>query len=334
MIKCIMKGCTMNTTLQLKCDLFIRNKKIISSVFKHNPTLIILACASLVTNSNKNVSPTELKKCEKIIKDNTSVFSEFRANLLLPLICKMLLSENPKEYFINVRTTYTQLNSSKLIGDDHKIMASMVICDHKGCLSTEDCVRRTNIIYSRMKKNHKWLTSNEDFPLAAILAVSDIDIDKQFIEIEKNFSILKSKFNDKNAVQSLSHILAIDNLLVENKCQKLQDIYCLLKTQGHPFGTGYELPSLGTLTMLNLTPEQITSLIIQADDYLKKEKGFGNFALGSKPRRLFAAQIVADTFLLNSREDVLLSNVLSCVLSFEICMIVVISSCFYTRTIN
>ena len=58
-----------------------------------------------------------------------------------------------------------------------------------------------------MKEKHPWLTSDEDIPFAAMLAVSDLDTDSLISEMEKNYEILKQKFSDKNAVQTLSHVL-------------------------------------------------------------------------------------------------------------------------------
>ena len=326
----------MDTVLKEKCDLLVKNRKTITSAFAWDSDRMSLAAATLYTSSDLTADSEKLKECEAIIKAKTSTLSEFRGNVKMPLICKMALTDDPKKYFDNVETVYRLLNKSKWIGNEYKIMAAITICDYADVSEYELYVNRTNEIYSRMKQEHKWLTSDEDIPFAAMLAVSGMDVDKLIDEMELNYKILKEKFHDSNAVQSLSHILALDEQPAEVKCAKVESVFNELKAMKHNFGTGYELATLGTLTMLDIQEKEVAKLIAETDDYLKEQKGFGNFALGAKERRLYAAQLVLNQYGPEDTkvEGVVLGSMLALTIAIEICMILCITSCIAASTVN
>lgn len=319
----------MDIGLKEKCDLLVKNRKTITDAFAWDFGLMSLAAAALYTGSGLSVDSETLKNCEAIIKTKTKTFSEFRGNVKMPLICKMSLSDNPEKYFDNVESVYKLLNKSKWIGNEYKILAAITICDYADESKYEMLVERTNDIYSRMKEEHKWLTSDEDIPFAAMLAVSGLDVDKLIDEMEVNYKILKEKFHDNNAVQSLSHVLALDEQSAEVKCAKVESIFNELKAMKHKFGTGYELATLGSLTMLDIPEREVAGLIAEIDDYLKDQKGFGDFALGASERRLYAAQLVLNQYGAegNKADGVVLGSMLALTIAIEVCLMVCVSSC-------
>lgn len=326
----------MDTQLKEKCDLLVKNRKTITDAFSWDSTLMSLSAAALYTSAGLLADKKRLKECDAIVKTKTSAFSEFRGNVKIPLICKMALSDAPEKYFENVETIYNLLNKSKWIGSEYKILAALTICDHVEESEYVQIVNKTNEIYSRMKQEHKWLTSDEDTPFAAILAVSGLDVDKLIEEMELNFAILKKTFHDSNAVQSLSHVLALNEQSAEVKCAKVESIYNELKAMKHRFGSGYELATLGTLTMLDMGDKQVANLIAEIDDYLKGQKGFGDFALGPKERRLYAAQLVLNQYGAegNTADSVILGSMLALTIAIEVCMMICVTTSISTSSSN
>lgn len=326
----------MNTELKEKCNLLVKNRKTITDTFSWDSGLMSLAAATLFTSRGLIADKTRLKECEAIIKSKTGAFSEFRGNVKIPLLCKMALSDHPEKYFENVETLYKLLNKSKWIGNEYKILAAITICDHADESEYDLFVNRTNEIYSRMKQEHPWLTSDEDIPFAAILAVSGLDVGQLIEEMECDYAILKKTFHDSNAVQSLSHILALDEQSAEVKCAKVESIYQELKAIKHKYGTGYELATLGTLTMLDMEEKEVANLIAEIDDYLKGQKGFGDFVLGSTERRLYAAQLVLNQYgPKDSKVDgVVLGSMLALTIAIEICMMVCVTASINTTVSN
>lgn len=312
----------MNQALKEKCDLLVGNRATVTNAFKWSPELMTLAAAGILTSAGMQADAETLEKCEAIIKGSTSAFSSFRANVKIPVICKMAIAESPEAYFKKLTEVYDLFGSKPFYGDEYQILAAITICDRaKDIAEAAEFVEKTNAVYAKMKECHRFLTSNEDLPFAAMIAVSGIDIQTAIDEAEAAYSVLKDEFSDNNAVQTLSHVLALDAAKTEEKCGRVCSIFEELKEQKHKFGTGYELSSLGALISLDLGDAEIAALIIEADEYLKEHKGFGDFALGSKERRMVAAQTVAFTLCGNTKADsLMLNSLLSITLTIELCL--------------
>lgn len=318
----------MEKDLQAICDLFVENKKVMESTFAWEAGYMNMVSAYMLASKGLSADKEKLKECEQILKTKTSIFSEFRGNVKNPMVCKMLMSENPEQYFDKVEKLYRILNQSKVLGDEYKIMAAMTIAQHADEEQYAEIVEKTNEIYAKMKEKHLWLTSSEDIPFAAILALSGKSTDALIEDMEESYSLLVKKFFDDNAVQTLSHVLALNSENPSIKCEKFMNIFNELKAAKHKFGTGYELSCLAVFTMLDMTPAQITELIVEVDDYLKAQKGFGVLSVGTDTRRLFAAQIVLQKFGADAfkNEDVALSVVLALTVALEMCMAAIVAA--------
>lgn len=144
----------------------------------------------------------------------------------------------------------------------------------------------------------------------------------------------KVKRGKENAVQSLSHVLALNPADTAEKCHRVKEIFSLMKEKKHKYGQGYELSVLGTLTMLDLSVETVVDEIIQADEYLKQQKGFGSFAMGDNMRRMYAALMVMDTHIppaARSHES-LVDSVLALVIAMEVCMMILMTTAICTSS--
>lgn len=315
----------MNTELQKKCELFIKNRDIIKNSFKWDGDLIALAGSSLFTSMGITIDTTKLKECDKILKKYFGSFSEFRGTARIPMICQMAIVKNPEQYLLKVKETYELMNKNSVVGSDSKLMSAITICSRSLTESVDKYIERTDSIYEQMKEKHKWLTSTNDLPFAAMLAVSDLDTDALFTEMEKCFEILKDKF-EKNAAQSLSHVLALCEGEADKKCKKIFEIYDGLKNAKHAYGSNYELASLGVTCSLDMDNEQIIKEICEVDDYLKGQKGFGSLSISSYSRRMYATLIVVNAHNTNEQsiQNAVINNIVSMTLSMELCMFIIL----------
>ena len=143
--------------------------------------------------------------------------------------------------------------------------------------------------------------------------------------MEACYANLKTKFNDNNAMQSVSHVLALDEASTEEKCSRLCNIFNQLKEKRHKYGTGYEMTVLGTMSILDIPVEQIVDEIIEADEFLKQQKGFGDFVMGDKRRRMYAALMVMDSHIppADRSHKALLNATMTLVIAMQICMLCV-----------
>lgn len=328
----------MNTELKEKCDLLIQNRNTITNIFKMSSANLSLASAALFTSKGVAADEELLKKCEAVFKNKTSAFSEYRGNVKVPLICKMALSDDPEAYFDKVEAVYRSLHKSKLFGSEYKIMAAITICDNVDESDYDTIADRTNEIYSKMKKKHQILTSGEDIPFAALLAASGADADQMIDETELNYKLLKKKFSEANAVQTLSHVLALNDQPAEEKCAKVEAIFNELKEIKHKFGSGFELSFLGTLISLDIQPRELAELIAETDDYLKEQKGFsGAFSShSSSERRMYAAQLVLNhlSSVDTSTDSVIFGSALAIAILIEMLIAVCILSTINNSAAN
>ena len=179
------------------------------------------------------------------------------------------------------------------------MLAAMILAEQDGSGSLAE---KTKSIYKEMKEAHPWLTSEDDLPFAALMAVSGRDASAVYAEAEEIYALLKEKLKaDKNTMQMLSHILAIRSGRAEEKCEKLCALAAGLKAAGHSLGRGSRLAILGILADSGLPADTLVDRICEADDFLKQHKPFhGLFGVGRECRRMFAVQMVQTSL---SEED-------------------------------
>lgn len=324
----------MNIGLKRKCELFVRNRDAMHQAFRWDSGSMMLAGSSFFVGEDREVDMDEIKACEEILKRKSGLFSSYRGNVKMPLLCKMAVAEDAERYFEDVDSIVQQIKSLKWIEADYKVLAAMTLRDHLDMEDVPRAVEKMVTLYQGMKEQHPWLTSGEDVPFAAILAVSDMDTDALMTEMENCYQELSRTFRDKNAMQSLSHILAIDPADTQKKCRKVEAIFDILKENKHKYGTGPELTVLGTLSMLDLPAEQVATEIMEADDYLKSKKGFGTLAMGDTVRRMYAALLVMDTHMppASHSHESLVNSMLFLVIAMEVCMMIVMTSVIVTAT--
>lgn len=314
----------MNTALQSTCEKFVENCNIIKQTFKWDDPLMALAGSMYLIGQGKKADSGALKECESILKSRSGALSEFRGNIKLPLLCKMYAAEYPEKYYLDTDAIYQELNQSRWIGSEYKLLAAMILCDHGCANDPAGYAEKTKDVYERMKQAHKWLTSDEDIPFAALLAVSEADMDSLILEADRCYPVLKEKFGgiNANAVQTLCHVLSLDKNASDEKCRKVEAIFDGLKAEKHQLGVGQELACLGLLSMLDASTEDIVRNIIEADDYLKRQKGFGGLDMSSSTRRMYAALNVINMYMQNGEkpQDTAVGNMLAVSVALEVCM--------------
>lgn len=317
-----------NNELIHRCELLVQNRKAIQKVFKWENDAMLLAGSSFYVGMDLEADTNRLKFCEDVLKRKTGIFSAYRGNTKMPILCKMATKENPEQYFAEIDEIVHQMKDIKWIDNDYKILSAMTLRDHTEMDNIPECLHEMLRLYEGMKKNHPWLTDGEDVPFAALLVTSGMDVDVLLDEMERCYQDLGKKFRNKNAVQSLSHVLAVNPVDTTEKCQRVEDIFNQLKEQKHKYPSGFELAVLGTLAMLNVSTETLVEEIIDADDFLKKQEGFGTFNVGTEKRRMYAALMVMDTHMppADTAHESLVNSVLALVIAMEVCVLILMTT--------
>ncbi len=282
----------MNEHTRLHCELFIENKERIKSVFSWDSGLIHLACSLIYTARDKKVDESTLEFCKELLKQKVGVFSNFRSTARSPVASLLAVSGSPERTLDHGLEVYGLLKKD-FWGSAYLPMAAMIIAQMGNQNEYERIADRTRILYERMKSEHPFLTSGEDSALCALMARSDKTDDQLIQAAETCYRTLKPHFFSGNAVQTLSHILALSDGSAEEKCEQTLLLFHKLKAAGHKFGTEQELPTLGILAMTDGDSDEIIREMIEINTWLSDQSGFGFFSSISPKQRLMYAGILA-----------------------------------------
>lgn len=296
-----------------KINLFLENNKALEDV-KGSWGMYgfqIKSSALTCTMKNQRVDTDRINLALDIIKKNTSMFSNFRGiNKLTTAIT--ISFEDDMEYSLKeIISIYDKLKD-EFFTNEYLVMAAQVIFNARYRVNVDDSVRNTRVAYDYMKKYHRFLTGQEDIANAAIIATTSANLEETFNEIEESYQYLKdNRISYSNNIQSLSHILSLINLPSIQKCDEVLAMNSIMKEKNVPL-KDYFIPMLGIITFLADNKEDFAMNIVDVSMNLKKEKGFGNFALGSNFRNMISATLVSidylDTLDNNIKENIIINT--------------------------
>lgn len=256
-------------------------------------------CSALtLTIKNKLIDSNRINLALQVIKENTSVFSNFRGNNKLTTAIAISLEEDMEGSLNEIVSIYNKLKE-EFSSSEYLVIAAQIIFNSRDRVNIDDAVKNTRVAYDYMKKNHRFLTGREDIASAAIIATTSSDFEQTFNEIEECYEILKKeKLSSSNNIQALSHILSLINLSSKDKCEKVMDMYSVLKENKVPLKDFY-LPLLGIVSFLTDNKQEFAKSVSEVSTELKSHKGFGNFTLGSPLRNMISVVLVSMDYLDN-----------------------------------
>jgi len=286
----------MRTSLKSLCNSFIESRDTMKETFFWGSSYIYPVAAAVFVDKRVTADRERLEMCGDILKENTGFFSNFRNYVKLPMISMMAVSDNPEEKLKKALAVY-ELLKQHFFSSTYLPLASMTISDYVEPEHYEAVAHRTRRIYDLMKQEHPFLTSGEDSVFAALLALSNASDEQIVLNTEQCFDILKPQFFSSNAVQSLSHVLALCEGDAEMKCSRAMDLFYRLKDRGYKYGTGYELATLGVLAMLPADLDTIADDTVQVAEYLAGQRGYGILGMTKRQRLMHAGLIVTSDYL-------------------------------------
>ena len=121
--------------------------------------------------------------------------------------------------------------------------------------------------------------------------------DRQLIDdAEKCYDLLRKKFSDKNAVQTVSHILAMTDGAAEEKVDRLFRMFDMFAAAGRKYGKHYELSTLAAISVIEADEKELVDTAVAIDGLLNGQKGYGALSLDKKTRLMHAAMLTADLY--------------------------------------
>ncbi len=282
----------MKTSLEKICNDFITNRDIIKDTFKWDNTYLIAVCAAYLCGKNTAADKEKLLECNSTLKQQTSVFSTFRGNVQLPLVTMLSSYADPESKLTEINDIYDTLKLN-FFGSEYTALVSAVISDMITASEVKKYTERGEIIYKRMKKAHPFLTGSEDSVFAVLMAFSDKSDDELIIDMEKCYNGLKKITGIGDALQTLSHILALSEGTSEDKCCRVDELYHKILAAGRKYSTYYEISVLGALAMLSDDYDGVLNDILDADNFLASQKGYtGLLGIDKKTRLMHAVMLV------------------------------------------
>ncbi len=306
----------MNQELQERCQLFVDNKNALDKGFVWDGATIMPICAMLHAQKNQKVNVEKMKECRKILKGKVGVFSGLRSYGEMVLLSKMALAENSIEYLEKTLQAYALFKKYKLSEDAFTAMAAMLLVDHVDMTRWELTIEAAKRIYTRMKKDHPFLTGTEDVSFAILMAMSELPEEWMMQEMEACYQALHKKFGATDGSQSLSHVLAMNQEDTAKKCEAILELDALFKGKKKKFDSR-GIVMYGSLYMLQMDKEEMLDAIIEVDAYLKQQKGFGAFSVDSYQRLMYATMLVMNQYEQDDRhvQMSVLNNVIATIIA-------------------
>ncbi len=313
--------------LPILCENFNENRLVIQNTLSWQNSYIYPVCASVFMDDviardeagdtyvkKEFVSGEKLEQCKELLKSETGVFSNFRGNVKVPVICMLAADSEPEIRLAKALEVYEMLKQ-QFMSSEYLALAAMYITKIAEQENYQDIVYRAKSIYKLMKKEHPFLTFSEDSVFAALLALSEKSDEELVKEIEACYVILKQRFNGSNVVQSLSHVLALCEGTAEYKCQRVFALYDGLYQKGCKYSKGFELATLGVLAMLPADISEIVDDIVEVDECLYFKKGYGRWGRYNKRQRLMHAGLVVSSAYIGNNNMTMNCTVISSIIS-------------------
>ncbi|MDD3141994.1 MAG: DUF4003 family protein [Lachnospiraceae bacterium] len=274
----------------------MQNRDTIKETIGWKSAYMYPVCAAIFTDRKQLAEESKLKECRDILKANTGIFSNFRSTAQLVMLSMMAVEADAEGKLKHSLEAY-QIMKKHFFTSEYLPVVAMILTNFVEPSQYENKTVRTREIYDLMKKEHPFLTSSEDSVFATLLSLSEQTNEQLIHEIERCYQLLKPHFFSGNAVQSLSQVLALQDGTAEEKCEKTMKLFHALEARKHKYGTDYELSTLGVLALLHSDMEQIEQDIIDVDDFLSKQKGYGILGIGKKQRLMHAGMIVMSSYM-------------------------------------
>lgn len=290
----------MNERTLARCKNLIKNKETMKSAFAWEDGLTHLACAGIFINKEQTANEEMLLQCKDILKRNTGIFSNFKSTAKPMIVAMLAANENP-QLLMERGLKVHDLLKEEFMSSVYLPIAAMIIAQYADEARYAELAQRTRRIYKQMRADHPFLTSGEDSTFCALMALLDKPDEVLLGDAEECYKTLKSNFFSSNAVQSLSHVLAMCDGEPKIKCQRTMELFQKLKEAGHKYGTSYELPTLGVLAMADGNQDEIVAEMAEIDQWLSEQKGFGFFSSISAKQRLMYAGMIAQQDYINDK---------------------------------
>jgi hypothetical protein len=249
---------------------------VLSKEYKWSSTQLINSFTSLIyTISDADFNLSQFDEMQRYIKENTGIFSHYRGydKFFTPALLATKF-EAPKEMFLKLVDTEEKLHHEGFTKGTYAGLAAYALltsCPHE---DIDRIVKKTKVIYDKMKEKHFWLTGQDDYPLAVLLSLSEEDTLSLMDRIENLYHALNANgFAKSNNLQLLSHILSFSSDDVDTKVRKCVEIVNYFKEKKIKTYTN-SYATIGLIALMFNECDDMLFEIFETYEYVKGLKGF------------------------------------------------------------
>lgn len=286
-----------------RVDLLINNGEILDDIEGTSERNIDRKYSALnLTLRNEIANVDRIEKAIKIIKENTSAFSEYRRRNLLNLAVNISLEKDMDKALSEIENIYINLKS-EFSQSRYLMLAAEEIFFSRNFINVEEVIMNTKTAYKYMKKNHRFETKREDLCSAAMIAMTSENLKETFDEINECYDLLtECGFSKNNDLELLSNLLSIINMPVDRKCAQVRDLATNLKENKVEFKKS-ALPILGVAAFVADDYNKLSKNVLDVSETLKENEGFRSVTVDEKARNIMALILVVKEYLDNLNDD-------------------------------
>lgn len=282
----------MNEKYQSKLDLFVANTQKIKNSFIWQSTMPKRLAALLYAVEDKDIDCDAIRESHEFIKRNTGLFSAFRGNSAISIATLLSLSEDRESRFSDTLTVYDMMKNEGFRASDYLVVAAYQIAAHAQKDKFAKVVERAKEFYDGMKEEHRFLTGRDDYIFAAMLGLSDVELETGLVRMEQFYIALKPKFFSGNGLQALAQVLVLGGE-TEKAVPRVLALSEAFRRQRIRLDKENTLSSLGVLSLLPADIDTIACDVIGVYEFLRTQKGFGSWTITKQELLLFSSAIVA-----------------------------------------
>ncbi|OAA91556.1 DUF4003 domain-containing protein [Clostridium ljungdahlii] len=287
----------MDIRLKEKVELMVENYSELKSNFKWDTSLLKHFCAMMHAARGEKVNIDKIEEIKKYIKQETGWTSDYRGNNELIMATLLCFEEDYKGFFQKMLEIHEKMKQEGFKKSAYLPLATYTFVEDVPREYWNFKIQRMKEFYKNIKENHFWLTSTDDYVFAAVLAATDLDVRQTMEKVEECYKELnKEGFWKGNDLQTLSHILALGEEPVYEKCKKANRLYNKLKSE--KCSLRYNgLATLGVLTLIADDEDQIVREIKEVNDFIHKKPGYGMWSLDKYTKTILSANLVCDFYV-------------------------------------
>lgn len=280
----------MNNELRELCDLFIENRDEFKKVFKFEGYMNEVT-AMIYTERGYHVVENDIRNNLHLLKENAGIFSMLRSFLEELIVGKMSVASDPLLYIETIKTLSEMIDPSKVFKTEYALLSAITLVDNVEPERYREYINRIKSVYERIKDIHGIMTSGEDIFMASLLAISNIDEERLFLDAKENYKLVKGKIAFAPN-HDISYIISLDLGAPGLKAEKYLQLYDELKQRRMKFSSE-KTPALAVLSLLEIDNTEICNLIEEVNEYLEDHKGFGGLTMFKSTRLMHAGLLVA-----------------------------------------